>query len=78
MHPVRIMVGLLWAGEFFNFAVLRRPKRPLAFKYLNQKNLFFGPLITAAIIGVFAVVDLLVFYAGIKVFKREEILSKPA
>ena len=40
--------------------------------------LFFGPLVTAAMIGVFAVVDLLVFYAGIKVFKREEILAKPA
>ena len=40
--------------------------------------LFFGPLVTATMIGVFAVVDLLVLYAGIKVFKREEILSKPA
>lgn len=40
--------------------------------------ILFGPLMVTALIGVFALLDLLVFYAGVKVFKREEILSKPA
>ena len=54
------------------------PKAAIGLHIFKPKNLLFGPLVTAAMIGVFAVVDLLVFYAGIKVFKREEILAKPA
>jgi ABC-2 type transport system permease protein len=40
--------------------------------------MIIGPPVIAALIGVFALVDLAVFYIGVKVFKREEILSKPA
>jgi ABC-2 type transport system permease protein len=39
--------------------------------------IIIGPLMVAALIGAFALLDLLVFYIGIKMFKREEILSKP-
>jgi len=34
--------------------------------------------VLALLIGLFAVVDIVVFYLGVKVFQREEILSKPA
>lgn len=37
-----------------------------------------GPLVLAALIGVLAVVDIVVFYVGVQIFQREEILSKPA
>ena len=40
--------------------------------------LIFGPLIVAALIGVFALLNLIIFYASVKMFKREEILAKPA
>jgi ABC-2 type transport system permease protein len=40
--------------------------------------IILGPLITALLIAIFALVDLIVFYAGVKTFGREEILSKPA
>jgi ABC-2 type transport system permease protein len=39
-------------------------------------TLFLGSIVLLALIVVFAVVDLLVFYFGVKVFRREEILSK--
>ncbi len=40
--------------------------------------LVLGPLVLALLIGLFAVIDVVVFYLGVKVFQREEILSKPA
>ncbi len=40
--------------------------------------LVLGPLVLAALIGVLAIVDVAVFYVGVKIFRREEILSKPA
>ncbi len=40
--------------------------------------LILGPLVLAALIGVLALVDVAVFYFGVKIFQREEILSKPA
>ena len=40
--------------------------------------LVFGPLVVAALIGLFAIIDLIVFQIGLKVFKREKILSKLA
>jgi ABC-type Na+ efflux pump permease subunit len=35
-----------------------------------------GPVVLAALIGLFALVDVAIFYVGVKIFKREEILSK--
>jgi ABC-type Na+ efflux pump permease subunit len=40
--------------------------------------LVLGPIVLAALIGVLALVDVAVFYFGVKIFQREEILSKPA
>jgi ABC-2 type transport system permease protein len=40
--------------------------------------IILGPLILAALMGLLALVDIGVFYVGVKMFKREEILSKPA
>jgi ABC-2 type transport system permease protein len=37
-----------------------------------------GPLVVAALIGVFIVIDVLVIYLGVKLFHREEILSRLA
>jgi ABC-2 type transport system permease protein len=37
--------------------------------------LVLGPAILALLIGVLAAVDIVVFYVGIKIFRREEILS---
>jgi ABC-type Na+ efflux pump permease subunit len=39
--------------------------------------LVLGPLVLAALIGILAVVDVVIFYVGVQVFQREEILSKP-
>ena len=41
-------------------------------------GILFGPLVVAALIGLFTIIDLAVFRIGIKLFKREEILSKLA
>ena len=38
----------------------------------------FGPIMVGILIGAFAIVDLLVFHVGVKIFRREEILSKLA
>jgi len=38
--------------------------------------IFLGPLLVGVLIGVFAVVDVMLFYLSVKVFQREEILSK--
>lgn len=40
--------------------------------------LFLGDTVLYTLIGIFGLVDVIVFYIGIKVFQREEILSKPA
>ena len=36
-----------------------------------------GPLVLALLIGILALVDVGVFYVGVKMFRREEILAKP-
>jgi hypothetical protein len=41
-------------------------------------TILLGPAILAAMMGIFALIDILVFYVGVRVFAREEILSKPA
>ena len=40
--------------------------------------MIFGPLVIAALIGLLAIIDLLVFKIGVKQFRREEILAKLA
>ena len=40
--------------------------------------IIFGPLVIAALIGLFGLVDFAVFRAGVQLFKREEILTKLA
>jgi ABC-type Na+ efflux pump permease subunit len=35
-----------------------------------------GPLVLAALIGIFAAVDTAIFYLSVKIFRREEILAK--
>jgi ABC-type Na+ efflux pump permease subunit len=40
--------------------------------------LFLGDTVLYTLIAIFALIDIIVFYIGIKLFKREEILSKPA
>ena len=40
--------------------------------------LVFGSVVILALIGIFAVIDLVVFRVGVKLFRREEILSKLA
>ena len=40
--------------------------------------LLLGPIILAALIGLLAAVDVAIFYFGVKIFQREEILTKPA
>ena len=40
--------------------------------------IIFGPMVNTALIGLFAIIDLAVFKIGVKLFKREEILSKLA
>ncbi len=39
---------------------------------------FIGPSMITALTGIFATIDFLVIYLGVKMFKREEILSKLA
>jgi ABC-2 type transport system permease protein len=55
--------------------VLLAPILGLVFGQVSG-TLFLGSIVLLALIVVFAVVDLLVFYFGVKVFRREEILSK--
>jgi ABC-2 type transport system permease protein len=40
--------------------------------------IIFGSVVIIALIGLFALIDFAVFRAGVKLFKREEILSKLA
>jgi ABC-2 type transport system permease protein len=41
-------------------------------------SLVLGPIILAALMILLAVVDVAIFYFGVKIFQREEILSRPA
>ena len=56
--------------------VLLAPILGLVFGQVSG-TLFLGPIILFALIGAFILVDVLVFYISVKVFKREEILSRP-
>ncbi|MCP8309893.1 MAG: ABC transporter permease subunit [Candidatus Methylarchaceae archaeon HK01B] len=40
--------------------------------------IIFGPIVITALIGLFVIIDLAIFRTGVKLFKREEILSKIA
>lgn len=40
--------------------------------------IFFGTMVVGVLVGVFVTVDFLVFYFGVRSFKREEILSRLA
>ncbi len=56
-------------------AILLIPILALVFGQVTGA-IIFGPIVVAALIGLFGVIDLLVFRIGVKLFKREEILSK--
>lgn len=51
---------------------------PILMLVLGQVSgaIVFGPIVVSVLIGVFVVVDLLVFYFAVKMFKREELLSR--
>jgi len=57
--------------------ILLAPILGLVFAQISGA-LFLGEAVLYALIGVFVLVDVIVFYIGIKLFQREEILSKPA
>jgi len=57
--------------------VLLLPVLALVFAQISGL-LVLGPIVLAALIGVLAIVDVAVFYVGVKIFQREEILSKQA
>jgi ABC-2 type transport system permease protein len=57
--------------------VLLLPVLGLVFAQISGL-LLLGPLVLAALIGLLALVDVAIFYFGVKMFQREEILSKPA
>lgn len=58
-------------------AILLIPILILVFAQISGA-IIFGPMMVGALIIAFAVIDLLVFNIGIRVFRREEILSKLA
>jgi ABC-2 type transport system permease protein len=55
--------------------ILLAPILGLVFGQISG-TLFLGPIVLFALIGIFAIVDIFVFYISVRVFKREEILSK--
>ncbi len=57
--------------------VLLLPVLGLVFAQISGL-LVLGPLVLGALIGVLALVDVGIFYLGVKIFKREEILTKQA
>jgi ABC-2 type transport system permease protein len=57
--------------------VLLLPVLGLVFAQISGV-LILGPVVLAALIGILAIVDIAIFYVGVKIFQREEILSKPA
>jgi ABC-type Na+ efflux pump permease subunit len=58
-------------------ALLLIPILMLVFGQLSGAMLL-GPAVVASLIAVFGILDVLLFYIGIRTFKREEILSKIA
>lgn len=58
-------------------AILLIPILALVFGQVTGA-IIFGPLVILALIGLFGLVDLAVFRAGVKLFRREEILTKLA
>ena len=56
-------------------AILLIPILALVFGQVTGA-IIFGPTLVAALIGSFVVIDLSVFMIGVRIFKREEILSK--
>ena len=58
-------------------AILLIPILALVFGQI-MGAIIFGPIVVTALIGLFALVDLAVFRIGLRLFKREEILSKLA
>jgi ABC-2 type transport system permease protein len=57
--------------------VLLLPVLGLVFAQISGL-LVLGPLVLGALIGILALVDVGIFYLGVKIFKREEILTKQA
>jgi ABC-2 type transport system permease protein len=57
--------------------VLLLPVLGLVFAQISGL-LVLGPLVLGALIGILALVDVGIFYLGVKTFKREEILTKQA
>ncbi|MGD6811036.1 MAG: ABC transporter permease subunit [Candidatus Bathyarchaeia archaeon] len=55
--------------------VLLLPVLGLVFAQISG-FLVLGPLVLTALIGLLAAVDVAIFYMGVKIFKREEILAK--
>ena len=56
-------------------AVLLIPVLALVFGQITGA-LIFGPLVVVGLIGVFGVIDLVIFRMSVRLFKREEILTK--
>jgi ABC-type Na+ efflux pump permease subunit len=57
--------------------VLLLPVLGLVFAQISGL-LVLGPAVLALLIAILAIVDIGIFYVGIRIFQREEILSKPA
>jgi ABC-2 type transport system permease protein len=57
--------------------VLLIPVLALIFRQVTGA-VIFGPIVIVALISLFVLIDLVVFRAGVKLFRREEILSKLA
>jgi ABC-2 type transport system permease protein len=55
--------------------VLLLPVLGLVFAQISG-FLVLGPLVLTALIGLLTAVDVAIFYMGVKIFKREEILAK--
>jgi hypothetical protein len=55
--------------------VLLLPVLGLVFAQISGL-IVLGPLILAALIGIFAAIDIGIFYLSKKIFRREEILAK--
>lgn len=58
-------------------AILLIPILAMVFAQITGA-IIFGALMVSALLGIFAIVDVIVFKLAIKIFKREEILSKLA
>jgi ABC-2 type transport system permease protein len=58
-------------------AILLIPVLALVFGQVTGA-IIFGPIVILALLGLFAIIDFAIFRIGVKLFKREEILSKLA